>query len=174
MNFGYRANGFAFSLQPNEGGAEARDIYVNWYGRTDSRWQYDEASRQYLRYSDGIPHLDAIDNSQLWADNLVVLQVAHNRRPDLFTQGAIDESYELALWGRGPAYVMREGKLYEGFWWRRNQSRGEALRLIFPDGEPILLKPGRSWITITRGLDWAQISSELADPSASTVVYTQS
>lgn len=169
LNFGYRANGFAFSLQPKDRGKEARDMYINWYDRTDVRWQYDEASRRYLRYSDGLPHLDAVDDSQLVADNLVIIQVPHNRRPDLFTPGAIDESFELALWGRGPAYVMRDGKLYEGFWWRRNQNRGEALRLIFADGEPILLKPGRSWITITRALDWARISSELADPTASLV-----
>jgi len=167
LNFGYRANGFAFSLQPNDGGTEARDVYINWYDRTDVRWQYDERGRRYLRYADGMPHLDAIDDAPLEADNLVFIQVAHNRRPDLFTHGAIDESYELALWGRGPAYVLRDGLLYEGFWWRRSQSRGEALRLIFADGEPILLKPGRTWITITRSLDWARISSELADPSAS-------
>lgn len=169
LNFGYRANGFAFSLQPNEGGRDARDIYISWYGRTDVRWQYDEGSRQYLRFSDGIPHLDAVDDSQLLADNLVIIQVMHNRRPDLFPPGAADESYELALWGRGPAYVLRDGKLYEGFWWRRNLNRGEALRLIFPDGEPILLKPGRTWITVTRTLEWAQISSELVDPSLSIV-----
>ncbi len=169
LNIGYRANGFAFSLQPNDGGRDARDIYINWYDRTDVRWQYDEDSRQYLRYSDGLPHLDAVDDSQLLADNLVFIQVIHNRRPDLFSPGAIDESFELALWGRGPAYVLRDGKLYDGFWWRRNRNRGEALSLIFPDGEPILLKPGRSWITITRTLDWAQISSELADPSRSIV-----
>ena len=173
LNIGYRANGFAFSLQPIESGQEARDIYVSWYDRTDVRWQYDEASRRYLRYSDGIPHTDGVDDSQLEADNLVVIAVAHNRRPDLFAPGAIDESYELALWGRGPAYVMRDGKLFEGFWWRRNQNRGEALRLIFPDGEPILLKPGRTWITVTRSLEWAQISSEVADPSTS-IVSTQS
>ncbi len=173
LNVGYRANGFAFSLEPNEGGTAARDLYIKWYDRTDLRWQYDEVSRRYLRFSDGIPHLDAVDNSQLEADNLVIIEVEHNRRPDLFTPGAIDESYELALWGRGRAYVLRDGRLYEGFWWRRSLDRGEALRLIFPDGEPILLKPGRTWITITRDLDWAQISSRLADPSTS-IVATQS
>lgn len=169
LNVGYRANGFAFSLQPNQGGTEARDVYINWYDRTDVRWQYDESSRRYLRYADGTPHVDAIDNAQLEADNLAFIKVAHNRRPDLFAHGAIDESYELALRGRGPAYVLRDGLLYVGFWWRRSQSRGEALRLIFANGDPILLKPGRTWITITRSLDWARISSDLADPSTSIV-----
>ncbi len=165
LNVGYRANGFAFGLQPNAGGTEVRDVYIKWYDRTDVRWQYDASNRRYLRYADGERHLDAIDDSQLVADNLVFIQVPHKRRPDLFARGAIDESYELALWGRGPAYVLRDGLLFEGLWWRRSQNRGEALRLIFPDGDPILLKPGRTWVTITRSLDWAQISSELADPS---------
>ena len=163
QNRGYRPNGCAFGLRANDGGRPARDVYLNWYNRTDVRWQYDESSRRYLRYADGAPHNDASDNTQLWADNLVILQVKHNRRPDLFTAGSIDESYELALWGQGAAYVLREGKLYQGLWWRRNQNRGEALRLIFPDGDPILLKPGRSWVTIVRALKSAQISSELAE-----------
>ena len=163
QNYGYRANGFAFDLQANDGGKPARDIYINWYNRTDVRWQYDETSQRYRRYADGVPHVDAEDDTQLWADNLVILQVTHNRRPDLFTPGSIDESYEVALWGQGAAYVMREGRLYHGLWWRRSQSRGEALRLIFPDGDPILLKPGRSWVTIVRSLDSAQISAELAE-----------
>ena len=167
LNFGYRANGFAFDLQANEGGSLAKETYINWYSRTDVRWQYDHASKRYLRYADEVPHRDAVDNSQLWADNLLMLQVAHNRRPDLFTPGSIDESYELALWGQGPAYVLREGILHEVLWWRRNQNRGEAIRLIFADGEPIMLKPGRTWITLLRTLDWVEISSELTDITAS-------
>ena len=174
LNHGYRAYGFAFGLRANEDGKPARDIYINWYNRTDVRWQYDETSRRYMRYADGAPHIDATDSAQLWADNLIFLQVKHNRRPDLFTLGSIDESYELALWGQGAAYVIREGQLYQGLWWRRNQNRGEALRLIFPDGDPILLKPGRSWITIVRNLENAQINAELTLNPAVTTVLTHS
>ncbi len=174
QNQGYRANGFAFDMRGIEGGKPARDIYINWYNRTDVRWQYDEASRRYLRYADGIPHIDAADEKQLWADNLVILQVTHNRRPDLFTAGSIDESYEVALWGQGAAYVMREGRLYRGLWWRRNQNRGEALRLNFPDGDPIPLKPGRTWVTIVRDLESAEISAELAEISTSATALAQS
>lgn len=165
LNHGYRANGFAFGLQANADGAAARDLYINWYNRTDVRWQYDEATRQYLRFADGIRHIDEADGAQLWADNLVLLQVTHSRRPDLFTLGSIDESYAVALWGQGPAYVLREGKFYQGLWWRRNQNRGEALRLNFPDGDPILLKPGRTWVTVMRSLSSAQISAELVEMS---------
>ena len=174
QNIGYRANGFAFALQPNEGGRDASDTYINWYNRTDVRWQYEATRDQYLRYADGAAHLDAVDDSQLWADNLIFIQVKHNTRHDLFTPGSIDESYEVALWGQGPAIVLRGGKLYHGIWWRRNQNRGEALRLNLADGDPILLKPGRSWITIVRSLDSVTISAALEDASNSPFALVQS
>ena len=71
-----------------------------------------------------------------------MLQVAHNRRPDLFEAGAINESYEVALWGSGPAYVMRDGLLYRGYWNRTNHGRGAALALNHGDGTPIMLQAG--------------------------------
>jgi len=166
VNIGFRAIGFAFDLQADAGGREVNDIYINWYNRTDTRWQYDDESLRYLRYADGLPHYDAADDSQLWADNLVMLQVAHNRRPDLFEPGAINESYEVALWGRGPAYVMREGALYQGFWSRPNHNRGAALSLHYNDGSPIMLKPGRTWVTVLRSLDDVEVSDIRADMRA--------
>lgn len=171
VNIGYRTLGFAFDLQPDAGGSDVNDIYINWFNRTDARWQYDEGSGRYLRYTDGLPHIDAADDAQLWADNLVMLQVIHNRRPDLFTPGAIDESYEVALWGQGRAYVMREGKLYKGYWRRLSPNRGEALSLIYGDETAIMLKPGRTWITILRRLDDVVLSDVMANmPATATAV----
>ena len=166
VNIGFRAVGFAFDLRPDPGGSDINDVYINWYNRTDARWQYDERSRRYLRYADGIPHYDAADDMQLWADNLVLLQVIHNRRPDLFTPGAIDESYEVALWGQGRAFVLRDGKLYQGYWRRLSQNRGEALSLIYGDETPIMLKPGRTWVTIMRTLDDVALSGVQANMKA--------
>ena len=42
VNVGFRANGFAFDLQADAAGLPTRDIYINWYNRTDVRWQYDK------------------------------------------------------------------------------------------------------------------------------------
>ena len=167
VNIGFGAAGFAFGLAADDGGRDINDIYINWYNRTDTRWQYDEDSGRYLRYSDGAPHVDAADMQQLWADNLIMLQVAHQRRPDLFEAGAINESYEVALWGQGPALVMREGKLYQGYWRRLDHNRGRALSLIFGGGAPIMLKPGRSWVTVMRSLDAVVASDALANMKAS-------
>ncbi len=166
VNFGYRALGFAFGLQPSRAGETARDIYINWYNRTDTRWQYDEDSGRFLRYSDGAPHIDAADGEQLWADNLIMLQAAHNRRPDLFEAGALNESYEVALWGQGRALVLRDGEAHSGHWRRQSRNRGEALSLIYAENAPILLKPGRTWVTVLRNLENAVLSDELVDMNA--------
>lgn len=165
-NIGYRAVGFAFSLDAPAGGTAVLDVYTNWYNRTDVRWQYDDVHERYLRYADGSAHLDAADGSQLAADNLIFLQVPHNRRPDLFQPGSIDESYEVALWGRGPAYVLRDGRRIAGSWHRPEQHRGAALQLTYADGAPITLKPGRSWVTIMRGLDSVVFSEQRAELGA--------
>ena len=159
VNQGYRALGFTFALEPQSGGADARDIYMNWYNRTDVRWQYDADRGLYLRYADGKPHADAADGIQLWADNLIYLQVPHLPRPDLFPPGSPDESQEVALYGQGKAIVMRDGLQYGGFWRRESARDGEALQLIRGDGSDIALKPGRSWITVMRNLDLLEINA---------------
>ena len=148
----------SFALEADAGGDTAHDTYTNWYNRTDARWQYDDPSGIYLRYADGAPHIDAADGAQLWADNLIYLQVVHRHRPDLFPPGSPDESLELVLQGRGRAFVLRDGKLYRGTWRRPGLRDGDALELVHADGEPIALKPGRSWITIMRDLDHLEIN----------------
>ncbi len=159
INIGFRATGFAFALQPDEGGSDINDVYIDWYSRTNTRWQYDADSQRYLRFADGEPHLDAADGTQLWADNLIMLGVTHNRRLDLFEAGALNESYEVALWGQGQALVLRDGKLYRGSWHRHSHNRGAALSLAYSDGRPIMLKPGRSWVTVMRSLDGVVLSN---------------
>ncbi len=159
INQGYRALGFHFALQADAGGETAYDTYSNWYNRTDARWQYDESAGLYLRYADGAPHTDAADGLPLWADNLIYLQVLHISRPDLFPPGSPNESEELVLQGQGKALVLRDGKLYSGFWRRSGLRNGDALELMHADGKPIALKPGRSWITIMRNLDQLEVNA---------------
>ena len=160
VNTGFRAVGFAFSESADLGGIAARDIYIHWSSRTNARWQYDEQSRTYRRYTDHEPHFDAADGEQLWADNLVVLEVPHRRRPDLFSPGATNESLEVALWDSGRAYVFRDGVIFVGFWKRLGSRPGEALQLMLGNNEAIPLRPGRTWISVTRSLGSTIVNAE--------------
>ena len=166
VNTPYKPFGFAFAEQPDPAGEPATDIFIDWYGQTDARWQYDEATGRYLRYTDGIIHTDAATGEQLWTDNLIIIEVPHNRRPDLFPEGATYESLEIALWDQGRAYLVRDGVFYQGFWRRRDREPGSALQIIYGNNVPIMMKPGRTWVSVVRFLGDAVISDEQADMAA--------
>ncbi len=165
-NFGYKAIGFAFDSVPDIGGQPVREVGLDWWGQTSAQWQYDIRSGRWLRFTDGVAHFDAVDGEQLWADNLIVLQVRHVRRPDLFVPGADDDSLELQLWGSGSALVARDGRWYSGRWRRASQAPGMALQLTHTGSDkPIQLTPGRSWISIVRSLANVTLSEHLSDYS---------
>lgn len=166
VNIPLRARGFAFSDIPDPNGLPANDVFIDWYGQTDARWQYDPTTGRYLRYTDGVPHYDAADGQQLWADNLIIIQVPHERRPDLFERGAKNESLEIQLWDQGPAVLVRDGRWYSGFWRRRNREPGSALQIIYGNERPMMMKPGRTWVSIVRGFGDVIISETRADMAA--------
>ncbi|MDQ7026501.1 MAG: DUF3048 domain-containing protein [Anaerolineae bacterium] len=165
-NTGFAAFGFAFSIFPDANGLPINDIYTEWYGQADARWQYDPEAAQYIRFTDNQPHMDAADGQQLWADNLVIIEVPHVERPDLFPPGANYASLGVELWEQGRAYVLRDGQWYQGFWRRRNRNPGSALQLIYGDNTPIMLKPGRTWVTIVRGLGNVSLNETQVDVGA--------
>lgn len=163
VNTGYRARGFAFSPIPDAGGLPANDAFIDWYGQTDARWQYDEASGHWLRYTDGVAHYDADDGQQLWADNLVIIEVPHNDHPDIFPPGASYTSIQIQLWDQGRAYLLRDGMVYQGYWRRRSKDPGDALQIIYGNNTPIMMKPGRTWVSVVRGFGDVTISDQKAD-----------
>jgi DUF3048 family protein len=163
VNTGYRARGFAFSTTPDAGGLAANDVFIDWYGQTDARWQYDETSGRWLRYTDGLAHYDALDGQQLWADNLVIIEVPHNDHPDIFPPGASYTSIQIELWDQGRAYLLRDGQVYQGYWRRRSKDPGDALQIIYGNNTPIMMKPGRTWVSVVRGFGDVTISDQKAD-----------
>jgi hypothetical protein len=163
VNTGYRARGFAFNETRDPNGLPANDVFVDWYGQTDARWQFDAASGHYLRYTDGVAHFDAADGQQLWADNLIIIEVPHNERPDLFPPGSNYQSLEVALWDQGRAYLIRDGQVYQGYWRRRDREPGSALQILYGDNIPMMMKPGRTWVEVVRGFGDVAISEQRQD-----------
>lgn len=171
VNTGYKARGFAFNKNPDPDGKSVHDVFLDWWGQTDARWQYDPATGHYLRYTDNVPHYDAADGEQLWADNLVIIEVPHNERPDLFPEGSTYESLEVALWDQGRAYLLRDGLMYQGYWRRQDRNPGSALQIIYGNNAPIMMKPGRTWVSIVRGFGEVSFSDTLADmPATGTAI----
>lgn len=161
VNLPERARGFAFSEEVPDSDFTANEIYIDFWGQLNALWTYDETTGRYFRSTDGEPHLDAVTDEQLWVDNLVIIQVPHNERPDLFEQESRTASLDITLWNQDDifqtAYVFRDGKQYDGLWNRPNTNMGTALQLMYRGGEPIRLKPGRTWVTIVRTVEQVTI-----------------
>lgn len=173
VNTGYQARGFAFSEDMNPNGQPAPDIFIDWYGQTDARWQFDAASGRYLRFTDSIAHFDKLDGQQLWTDNIIIIEVPHEERPDLFPPGATYASLDIQIWDQGRAIVLRDGMAYQGFWRRENRNPGSALQVIYGDNTPIMLKPGRTWVEVVRWLGDTVISEQAPDMAATGTVIAQ-
>ncbi|MBE2272363.1 MAG: DUF3048 domain-containing protein [Anaerolinea sp.] len=170
VNTGYRARGFAFSEILSPGGNPATDVFVDYYGQTDARWQYREDSNTYVRYTDSAPHFDAADGEQLWADNLIIIEVPHEERPDLFEPESRSASHQINLWDTGRAYLFRDGVYYDCYWRRRDREPGSALEIIFGDGTPVMMSPGRTWVMITRWMNYVTISTEQPNVEATATI----
>lgn len=187
VNEPHRARGFAFSDIADPGSEPATDIDIAYYGQIDAHWQYQAETGRYTRYTDQLPHMDAADGQQLWVDNVVVIEVPHEERPDIFEEESKSASQQIDLWGTGRAYVFRDGQYYEGYW--RRDCRGEipdptptppvgaqdiqcyartgdALQLTFGDNTPIHLKPGRTWVMVTRWMNYVTITTDHPDMDA--------
>ena len=104
-----------------------------------------------------------MEQEQLWADNLVILEVEHLNRPDLFDEGSTAASIEISLHGQGRVILIRNGMAYQGYWRRENDEPGTAIQMIYGDNTPMMMKPGRTWVSVVRGLGNVTIAEQLAD-----------
>ena len=118
-----------------------------------------------------MPHMDAADGQQLWADNVVVIEVPHEERPDLFEEESKSASQQIDLWGQGRAYVFRDGQYYEGYW--RRDCRGEVpdptpTPVVGDAGDPVLRPHRRRAATDLRRqrADPSQAGAHLGDGHA--------
>ena len=164
VNDGILVRGFAFSYEPDPGGKPAADIFIDyWNPRQDTRWQYNPADGHYYRWNNGLPHVDAITGKQLAADNVVILEAEHIDRPDILDSEVSGVVIETVLWGRGTAWLFRDGLWYQGIWAHAQGKPG--LWLLFPDGQtPMHLKPGQTWFNVVRPVMYGvQISEQPAD-----------
>lgn len=198
INLNFRARGFAFDETRDLGGIAADDVFIDYYGQTDARWQYDSETGRYLRYTDGLPHYDALDGDQVWADNVIIIEVPHEERTDLFEEESRSASQQINMWGQGRAFLFRDGVYYQVFWRRDCNARftegtptltptpegldidlpcasvpGTALMLVYGDNTPVMMKPGRTWVNVTRWMNYVSINEQAADMDATSTALAR-
>lgn len=130
------------------------------YLTTLVEWYYDPPTQRYYRSIDEQRHFDALTQQQVAADNVIILYAGHYLT-DIVESGGGDNvhwSVQITLWPRGEAVLMRDGRAYEVEW--RRETRSDLLTFWTPDGQPVALKPGQTWVQIVPLADQRDTSRE--------------
>jgi Protein of unknown function (DUF3048) N-terminal domain/Protein of unknown function (DUF3048) C-terminal domain len=107
-------------------------------------FDYDLASKRYVRVIDG-SRQTAADGAAVSTPNVVIQYCDVTVNPgDVDVVGNVSK-YTHSV-GRGPVAVFRDGREIVGTWSRPRAASGTALRT--PQGTPISLKPGGTWILL--------------------------
>lgn len=141
------APGMAFHALPPEGGTPAAAATLD-YAKTSVRWQYDPVTGQYLRWTDGLVHTDAVTAEQLGFENVLVIGSTlelHDLFPEKYF--GVEQSLYIELTGNGPATLLRDGQRYEGRWMRTEMG---TFQFVGANGQPMYLKPGRTFVQVVR------------------------
>lgn len=136
------APGWTFSATPTRGSPVARKA-VRMSQRDVATWTYDPSRRVYRRLQNGRPHR-VTGGGRIGAANVVIMRVKISDGGCCDTSGA--RYSDIGVIGAGPVKVLRDGVLMNGTW--RKRSRHHRLRLFDRDGQPLPLKPGRTWIML--------------------------
>lgn len=137
-------NGMAFHPNPPAGGSPANTIEVV-YRATNAFWQYEQGTGRYMRWSDGVPHIDANTGQQLNFKNIIVLG-AHHQNTDIVEDSFGSPSIQIQIWGEGPVSIFRDGRRFEGQWRRENP--GDMLTFYDLEGNLLPLAPGNSFFQL--------------------------
>ncbi|MDA8235986.1 MAG: DUF3048 domain-containing protein [Clostridia bacterium] len=122
------------------GGIPAGAVTIKYpIGFSIVEYTYDENKGYYLRKTGGKLHLDRATGEQLAARNIIIQQV---------NTKVIDREgrREMEMVGSGKATLITGKRAYEATW--QKDSRRGTTSFYLKNGEPIKLKPGRTWIQV--------------------------
>jgi hypothetical protein len=136
--------GFVFSDEPM-GGDPVQTISIPYPKQTSrTEWRYDPGSGRYLRWVSGEPLVDFADNQQISAANVVIYYAEH-MPTEIVEDSNGATSIRIIVNGEGRARICRDGVVIEGLW---RTDGTQTPEFVFPNGQPIPLKHGNSWIEV--------------------------
>lgn len=122
-------------------GGDGDEVEVAMSGAVRTQWRYDPAAGVYRRSQNGTA-TTVTGSGEIGAANVVVLA------SDVHTGGCCDSAggayVETDPVGEGRAVLLRDGRWYEGRW--RKDAADAQYELTDPDGDPLVLAPGPTWI----------------------------
>ena len=136
QQFQYLPDGGVFQGDPIAG------VDVRMRG-IDVSWRWEPTTGEFVRSQEGAPHLDRT-YGQIHAANIVMMVVEY--RPSVVDA----RSPEAQTLGNGPVFVVSDGKAIEGRWSR--ETSDQPINLVDLSGNPLLLRPGTTWVELVEAL----------------------
>lgn len=153
--FDYASN--LYTDQPPAGGFPATGIDEFFALLNQSGWKYDPLYQSYLRYTDNAdkasegvlhPDTDRLNGRQLHFENVIVLFAEH----DVVEPTNLDIHLEQG--NKGPAYLFRDGQVYQIIWstlsgeYEKTTGLRRPIQFLNKDGSQAALKPGHTWVVV--------------------------
>ncbi|WP_308128167.1 DUF3048 domain-containing protein [Modestobacter italicus] len=124
-------------------GTPATTLSLTLSGVSRPQWTWSPPEARWLRAEGSTPAVEA-DGARLGAANVVVLRV------QVVATGGVDPAGnpvpETVLVGRGEALVASGGKTLPATWVKDTVT--DRVVLLGPDGNPVRLAPGRTWVEL--------------------------
>lgn len=132
------ATGFKFNETVQSiDGESVVSIYMNYSSNT-TEYTFDESTKSYTRYKDGIVHIDENTGQPLVVSNIIIQLV-----PSYLHSNGVHKIIENV--GQGNGYLLSNGESVPIHWSKSTES-GPTLYTIQSTGEEITLNPGQTWI----------------------------
>lgn len=134
---------FQFSTKVPVGATQVASASVPFSSASPVVWQWNQASRQWLRFYNTQPDVDPAGR-QLRATNVVIEMV--QTQPGPYNESGPDSrDVESITTGTGTVYVLRHGVMLKGTW---SRPAGLNITRFSSNGKPITLEPGTTWVEL--------------------------
>jgi hypothetical protein len=130
--FQYAAPGLPLA-EGSDPGEPVVGAHVGFQGGYDVSYAWDPASATWMRFVHGEPHV-VVGGEQIAPTNVVVQFTVYDGESSAQTVG------------EGDAWVFSDGRVRRGRWLR--PAREQPARYVDANGEPIFLRPGRTWVEL--------------------------
>lgn len=150
-----------FAPDPPPDSDPATHITID-YGPDVVEWTYDADSGRYTRSVDGEFHTDANDGTRVTAANVVLIYAHHQEDLSIVEsewQGNREFSIEIQIWTLGPAVILRDGRVIEGYWHRWEENDMLSFWADEAATQQLAFKPGNTWFQVVP-LDFESVQLE--------------
>jgi hypothetical protein len=127
------------------GAAPLASIDLNFSPGTDVTWNWQPATKSWDHTYSGMPDIDALTNQPVTTTNVVVEIVNYTMGPFIESTGGSGDIQSVTT-GSGIGYVLRDGHYTPVKWTRATDNA--TTTFTTPDGRPVGLTPGRTWIEL--------------------------